>query len=84
MAQGRYGTNRGDIWLKPDCKIQRMLDEKGEGMVLIHEVLEISGCGQLAERRYVTSDRKLIALAMAGYERYVAARAELGAAASPS
>jgi hypothetical protein len=75
MTQGPYGTNTGDIWLKPASKIQRRLDGQGEGLILIHEVIEIHTSGDLAERRYLTADPKLIALAKAGYERYLAARA---------
>jgi hypothetical protein len=74
MARGRYGSNKGDIWLVPDCETQRLLDAQGEGYVLIHEMIEHQH-GRIAESRFVTSDPKLIALAMAGYERYAADRA---------
>jgi hypothetical protein len=74
MARGHYGTNHGDIWLLPDCETQLVLDAQGEGNVLIHEVIEHKD-GRLGESVFATSDPKLIALAMAGYERYAADRA---------
>jgi hypothetical protein len=73
-APGPYGTNQGDIWLAPDSEMQQLLDETGEGLTVIYEVMEIHPSGHLAERFYTTRDPKLIAQARAGYQRYLAAR----------
>lgn len=42
-TRGPYGTNEGDIWLAPGSGVQIRLDEQGEGLQLVHEMLEKDG-----------------------------------------
>jgi hypothetical protein len=71
--RGPYGTNEGDMWLSPGSMMQDVLDEKGEGLVLINEMMVKDG--KLQECVYTTSNPEMIAEAREGHKRYVAAQA---------
>lgn len=71
--RGPYGTNEGDMWLSPGSMIQDSLDEKGEGLILINEMMVKDGV--LQECFYVTALPELIEEATKGHERYMAERA---------
>ena len=59
-----YGSNVGDVWLGEGSEIQALLDQDGEGLQLVHEVVERDG--RQEEVVYVTKDPELISLARAG------------------
>ena len=67
--RGPFGTQEGDRWTCPGSPVQDLLDAKGEGLVMVTEI--IGGEEQL----YVTDDEELIAEAQAGYELLAAVRA---------
>ena len=71
--RGPYGTNEHDKWLAPGSDIQNMLDAKGEGLVLIHEMLVKDG--KLQECLYVTALPELIEEATEGHELWLAEQA---------
>lgn len=71
--RGPYGTNVGDTWTAPDSVIQEKLDEDGQGLVLVHEV--ILRDGEAVEVVYVTDDAELISKATDGLPRYAAQKA---------
>jgi hypothetical protein len=68
--RGPYGTNEGDKWLAPGSGVQEKLDNEGEGLVLIHEMMVKDG--ELQECLYVTKLPDLIEEATAGHELYMA------------
>jgi hypothetical protein len=68
-VRGPYGTNEGDKWLAPGSEIQRRLDAQGEGLVLIHEIID----GE--EKLYTTALPDLIAEAQAGHREREAEQA---------
>jgi hypothetical protein len=71
--RGPYGTNLGDIWLASDSPVQKRLDADGEGLMLIHEVMEKDG--EIQECMYVTKLPELVEAARRGTEKYVAQKA---------
>ena len=74
LGRGPYGTNEGDCWLAPGSTIQTELDKRGDGFVLVHEMIKRDGVVQ--EAVYVTSTRELIKRAQEGHERYMEAVAQ--------
>jgi hypothetical protein len=73
FKRGPYGTNKGDMWLAPGSSIQERLDREGEGLVLVHEMVERDG--KIQEGIYVTDNAELIEEARRGHELYVAEQA---------
>jgi hypothetical protein len=71
--RGPYGTNEGDMWLAPGSDVQDKLDAKGEGLILIHEMMVKDG--ELQECLYVTANPEMIAEATEGHKLWVAAQA---------
>ena len=67
-APRAYGRNVGDVWLGEGSDVQAMLDKDGEGLQLVHEVIERDGRPE--EAVYVTKDPDLIARARAGTVLY--------------
>jgi hypothetical protein len=67
--RGPYGTNEGDKWLATGSDVQNRLDADGEGLVLIHEVID----GE--EKLYTTALPDLIAEATAGHREWEAEQA---------
>ena len=65
MVRGPYGTNEGDKWMAPGSDVQARLDAEGEGMVLIHEIID----GE--EKLYTTSDPDLIREALEGHDLWI-------------
>jgi hypothetical protein len=72
-TRGPYGTNVGDIWWAEGSDVQKRLDEDGEGLMLIHEVMEKDG--EIQECMYVTKLPELVEAARRGTEKYVAQKA---------
>jgi hypothetical protein len=70
---GPYGTNEGDMWLGTGSAVQAKLDEEGDGLVLIHEM--INKGGKVQEALYVTDNADIIAEAKVGHEHYIAQHA---------
>lgn len=70
---GPYGTNEGDIWLGTGSAVQKLLDEEGKGMILIHEMMRRGD--EVSEAMYVTDNAEIIATAKRGHEHYIAQQA---------
>ena len=66
LVRGPYGTNEGDKWLAPGSDVQNRLDAEGEGLVLIHEIID----GE--EKLYTTALPELIQEATEGHARWLA------------
>lgn len=75
QPQRPYGANEGDIWLGEGSEVQAMLDEQGEGLKLVHQVLRQED-GSLEEAIFVTDDEEILAEAREGTEKWIAARAQ--------
>lgn len=70
---GPYGTNEGDIWLGTGSAVQAKLDEEGDGLIMIHEMIRRGDIVQ--EAIYVTDNPDIIAEAKVGHEHYIAQQA---------
>ena len=71
--RGPYGTNENDCWLAPGSDVQKLMDERGRGEVLVHEMLVKDG--ELQECLYVTAEPEMIERATRGHEQWVAEQA---------
>lgn len=76
--RGPYGTNEGDKWLSPGSPVQDRFDARGEGEILVHEMMDKDG--KVQECLYVLirsneDTRELLEEAERGHELYMAERA---------
>ena len=70
---GPYGTNEGDMWLGTGSAVQAKLDEEGDGLILIHEMIKKGD--EVREAVYVTDNAEIIAEATRGHDHYIAQKA---------